>query len=187
MPPLVPPPPAHESPVARTTPAAILQAVAQRLREATGLTEHACFVSLDPRADAARLPGDLWITVSPMSGQFSARQIMGGGLAMLATDWGIIVGIHSTNRLDEIGRDPLWMAGEGDRSMALLDRCLVSLTGWGIDEGLRDPLSPERFDLSRDGKMHQIELVLSCAFDWYAGDGLPATTDASDDPAEDVA
>lgn len=169
------PPPAFESSVGRATPAELLSAIAKRLRTATGLTEHACFVTLDPQAEATRIPGDLWVTVSPVSGQFSAGLIAGGGLAMLGLSWGVLVCVHSVNRLDEVGRDPLWMAGQADQTMDLLHRALASLTGWGVDEGLRDPLAPTRLDFAREGSRHTAELAFSCLFDWWVGTGEPTT------------
>jgi hypothetical protein len=161
------PPAVFEGAEGRTTAATLLPLIARRVRLATGFEEHACFVTLDPHSEASRMPGDVWITTSPASGTFSERMIHGGGVAQATLNWGVLVVIHSTNRLDEVGRSPLWLSGEADQSMELVDRILGALTGYGVVWGLRDPLVPERIDLAEPRQSERtVELTFSCAFDW---------------------
>lgn len=161
---------------------AILAAIVARLiDEIPDLCNPAtCFESLDPWGLPAPNPGNMVFVVAPMSGEFDAAYLEGGGQEQATANTGVTVAIHSPVVLDEPRRDTHFLRNSTHGVLQVARRVLAALTDWtpkspgGLDELTRDPLMPAGYVFQRnDRAMGAMGVQFALSFDWDLDVGTP--------------
>jgi hypothetical protein len=161
--------------LAYASPDLILTAIVARLRDELQLSEHNCFLTLDPDAPSSHTSGGIWLTVSPVSGTFR-QTYLDAGRATCTCDAGAIVRVNTVLKLDPIGQDPALLTDPGLGVLQMANAVLIALAiDWtpanADEEALtRDGLQPKGYDIGKGESVGWIEIPFAFSFDWDLGE-----------------
>lgn len=152
---------------------AILLAVVNHLVTQGLFTAECCYLTIsDGRDDIVPSAGEFVCTVCPRGGIFADPYLDGGGNKQAADFFEFSVSVYSTVQLDEADRETVFLT---DSTLGLLQKLrlvLKALTALDVtipggNNVLRDPILPQGYQISRNGRgLGKFELRCRAAFDW---------------------
>lgn len=155
-----------------TTPAAILPWIIERLRAALRLSASQCFLAADHLSPPTAPPGDVFLTVSPGSGQFHLPEAAPGHLQ---ERWTFRVRIYCRVLLDRADHDESRLLDATRGLLTWKQKVLAALTGldnpqWNL-RGWIAPVAatePQWLQGGRNGELNYLSLAIDfqADFDW---------------------